>query len=226
MLLLLEPLSEDSIGLEGNCSTFRSVLDKFISIVTSLFGSDGDLWLVKGSLCDTGVVATGLNSPAKSNRFTNRETNSRTSKVRYLKLLGFGLPFRLNRAATKVNENCWRSNSTRWVNSDARTNWVQAAVANQDQGGEPPWWSVSALRPRCARCSETWPNPRRLCALGASWDRRPGSCDERKPARRLYYLFPICKRKDIWHNILTTIIDDYHYLTVLFQNHRSRWTLF
>lgn len=65
MLLLLDPLSEDPPGLWGNCSTFKSELDKLISIATSLFGSVSDLWVVKGSLCDTGVVAIGLTSPIK-----------------------------------------------------------------------------------------------------------------------------------------------------------------
>lgn len=36
-----------------------------MSIVTSLFCSVGDIWVVKGSRCKTGVVATGLTSPAK-----------------------------------------------------------------------------------------------------------------------------------------------------------------
>lgn len=65
LLLLLDPLGEDPPGLVGNCSTFKSELDKVMSIVTSLLGSVSDLCEVKGSLCDTGVVATGLISPVK-----------------------------------------------------------------------------------------------------------------------------------------------------------------
>lgn len=64
-MLLLDPLGEDPPGLEGNCSTFKSEFNKFISIVTSLFGSVNDLWIVKGSLCDTGDDSAGLTSPTQ-----------------------------------------------------------------------------------------------------------------------------------------------------------------